>query len=109
MLLGVFNNNIFQELESLELESPVARKIVTPNQAIYNRRFLPPKGGPLLLSDFSEARIGPGPHTGNAMPTLYRAPEILLCTGWSYPIDIWCVGLTVSFSFDSNIPPPSYQ
>lgn len=55
-----------------------------------------PKGGPMLLSDFGEARIGPGPHGGDIMPLEYRAPETLLYVGWSYPVDIWSVGLTVS-------------
>ncbi|CEN60423.1 Putative Serine/threonine-protein kinase [Aspergillus calidoustus] len=28
------------------------------------------------------------------MPLEYRAPETLLYIGWSYPVDIWSVGLT---------------
>ena len=58
----------------------------------------------MLLSDFGEARIGPGPHAGDIMPLEYRAPETLLYVGWSYPVDIWSVGLTVSrcrIGFDS--------
>ena len=54
----------------------------------------------MQLTDFGEARIGPGPHGGDIMPVEYRAPEILHCMGWSYPVDIWSVGLTVSFSLD---------
>ncbi|GAB1201699.1 hypothetical protein APSETT445_000284 [Aspergillus pseudonomiae] len=50
--------------------------------------------GPMLLSDFGEARIGAGPHGGDIMPLEYRAPEALLYVGWSYPVDIWSVGLT---------------
>ncbi|KIH86313.1 protein kinase domain-containing protein [Sporothrix brasiliensis 5110] len=53
-----------------------------------------PKVGPLLLSDFGEARLGPGPHAGDIMPIMYRAPETLLHIQWSYPVDIWSVGLT---------------
>lgn len=33
--------------------------------------------------------------TGDTMPLEYRAPETLLDAGWSYPVDIWSVGLTV--------------
>jgi serine/threonine-protein kinase SRPK3 len=54
-----------------------------------------PKAGPLLLSDFGEARLGPGPHAGDIMPVMYRAPETLLHIHWSYPVDIWSVGFTV--------------
>lgn len=54
-----------------------------------------PREGPMLLSDFGEARIGQGPHGGDVMPLEYRAPETLLYVGWSFPVDIWSVGLTV--------------
>lgn len=57
-----------------------------------------PKVGPLLLSDFGEVRLGAGPHAGDIMPIMYRAPETLLYVQWSYPVDIWSVGLTVGFS-----------
>lgn len=30
------------------------------------------------------------------MPIMYRAPETLLWIQWSYAVDIWSVGLTVS-------------
>ena len=29
------------------------------------------------------------------MPIMYRAPETLLYIQWSFPVDIWSVGLTV--------------
>lgn len=61
-----------------------------------------PKVGPLLLSDFGETRLGPGPHYGDIMPMMYRAPETLLYIPWSYPVDIWSVGLTVSEKNDCN-------
>ncbi|KAF5024849.1 hypothetical protein F66182_3088 [Fusarium sp. NRRL 66182] len=50
--------------------------------------------GPMLLSDFGEARPGPGPHAGDIMPIQYRAPETIMYIAWSYPVDIWSVGLT---------------
>ncbi|CAK7222004.1 hypothetical protein SBRCBS47491_004720 [Sporothrix bragantina] len=53
-----------------------------------------PVVGPLLLSDFGETYLGPGPHAGDIMPIMYRAPEALLHIQWSYAVDIWSVGLT---------------
>lgn len=53
----------------------------------------------MLLSDFGEARLGPGPHAGDIMSLEYRAPETLLHVDWSYPVDIWSVGLTVRRDF----------
>lgn len=95
MLLGININNHLQKLEEREFSSPVPRKLVSPNRTIYLSRLMRPNEGPLLLSDFGEARIGPGPHGGDIMPLEYRAPETLHYVGWSYPVDIWSVGLTV--------------
>ncbi|UDD64479.1 hypothetical protein AFCA_011716 [Aspergillus flavus] len=94
MLLGVYDNNIMQSLAEREFTSPVSRKAVSPTRTIYLSRLMRPREGPMLLSDFGEARIGPGPHGGDIMPLVYRAPETLLYVGWSSPIDIWSVGLT---------------
>jgi hypothetical protein len=41
-----------------------------------------PKVGPLFLSDFGEVRLGAGPHAGDIMPIMYRAPETLLYIQW---------------------------
>ncbi|CAK7274674.1 hypothetical protein SEPCBS57363_006284 [Sporothrix epigloea] len=38
------------------------------------------------------ARIG-HLHTGQAMPLLYRAPEVILKMPWGKPIDIWSLGM----------------
>lgn len=103
MLLGLYDNNLLRRLEDKEMTSPVTRKIY-PDRTIYLSRLTLPKEGPMLLSDFGEARIGPGPHAGDIMPLEYRAPETLLYVRWSYPVDIWSVGLTVSLcltGFDS--------
>ncbi|KAJ9234302.1 hypothetical protein DTO169E5_6646 [Paecilomyces variotii] len=94
MLLGVYNNDLLRTLEEWEFTHPVLRKIVSSTRTIFHSRLMKPKEGPMLLSDFGEARIGPGPHGGDIMPLEYRAPEILLYVGWSYPVDVWSVGLT---------------
>ncbi|KAI2036432.1 hypothetical protein LOZ05_000670 [Ophidiomyces ophidiicola] len=94
LLLGVNDNNLLKTLEEAEFSSPVPRKQVSSCRTIYISRLMRPKEGPMLLSDFGEARIGPGPHAGDIMPLEYRAPETLLYICWSYPVDIWSVGLT---------------
>jgi hypothetical protein len=95
MLLGAYDNNIFKKLEEKECTSPVPRKQDSAGRTIYLSRLMLPTEGPMLLSDFGEARIGQGPHGGDIMPLEYRAPETLLYVGWSFPVDIWSVGLTV--------------
>ncbi|KAG7136332.1 Serine/threonine-protein kinase AFC3 like [Verticillium longisporum] len=93
LLLGTNDDSIFQKLEENEFSSPVPRKQLE-DRTIYLSRLMKPKAGPLLLSDFGEARLGPGPHAGDIMPIMYRAPETLLYIQWGYPVDIWSVGLT---------------
>ncbi|OAX78133.1 CMGC/SRPK protein kinase [Emergomyces africanus] len=94
MLLGIDDNDVLGAFEKHEYSSPVARKQVSQTRTIYLSRIILPKVGPMLLSDFGGARIGPGPHSGNIMPLEYRAPETLHYVEWSYPVDIWSVGLT---------------
>ncbi|KAH7268816.1 kinase-like domain-containing protein [Fusarium solani] len=66
LLLGLNDDSLLRPLEDQEFSSPVARK----------------------------ARSGPGPHAGDIMPIQCRAPEAIMCISWSYPVDIWSVGLT---------------
>ncbi|KXG46436.1 uncharacterized protein PGRI_052920 [Penicillium griseofulvum] len=87
-------NSAFKDIEESEINDPSARKKVSPDRTIYLSRAILPKEGPLKLSDFGEARIGPGPYDYPAMPFQYRAPYVTLEVPWSYPVDIWCVGLT---------------
>ncbi|CAK7221889.1 hypothetical protein SCUCBS95973_004654 [Sporothrix curviconia] len=93
LLLGVDDNAVFQQLEEAEFKSPVPRKQLG-DRTIYLSRLMRPQVGPLLLSDFGETCLGPGPHAGDIMPIMYRAPETLLHIQWSYAVDIWSVGLT---------------
>ncbi|KAI1820822.1 kinase-like domain-containing protein [Xylaria intraflava] len=93
LLLGFNDDSHFKKLEDNEFSNPVPRKEL-PDRTIYFSRLMKPQVGPLLLSDFGETRLGPGPHAGDIMPIMYRAPETLLLIQWSYAVDIWSVGLT---------------
>ncbi|KAI6754037.1 hypothetical protein HG530_013213 [Fusarium avenaceum] len=94
LLLGLDDDSQLQSLVDSEFKSPVTRKQISKDRTIYLSRLMRPKPGPMLLSDFGEARTGPGPHAGDIMPIQYRAPETIMCIAWSYPVDIWSVGLT---------------
>lgn len=62
-------------------------------------RFMPITQGEPLLSDLGEARLGPegsaGKHRGLIMPSIYRAPEVMLGMEWDNKVDIWALGQTV--------------
>ncbi|KAK9238774.1 kinase-like domain-containing protein [Lipomyces kononenkoae] len=60
LLLGLNDDSLFRKMEENELGHPVPRKQLA-DRTIYLSRLMKPKVGPLLLSDFGEARLGPGP------------------------------------------------
>ncbi|KAF5609763.1 CMGC SRPK kinase [Fusarium subglutinans] len=95
LLLGLGDDSQLEPLVDIELKSPVSRKKVAEDRTIYLSRLMRPKPGPMLLSDFGEARTGSGPFAGDIMPIQYRAPEVIMCIAWNRPVDIWSVGLTV--------------
>lgn len=60
---------------------------------------LPKIFGKAVLSDFGSAVRGDEKRNHDAQPNVYRSPEVMLKTEWSYPIDIWNVGVMVCSSF----------
>lgn len=81
-----------------ELEQPSPRKFVNGMPVYLSRKFgLPKKFGKVVLSDFGSAVRGDEIRTHDAQPDVYRSPEVMLKTTWSYPVDIWNVGVMESF------------
>ncbi|OQE17046.1 hypothetical protein PENFLA_c025G07319 [Penicillium flavigenum] len=106
------SDNILQELEEMstldrftdtEIEHPSARKSVN-NMPIYaSRQFeLPQEPGRAVLSDFGSAVRGDEKRNHDAQPTIYRSPEVMLKIEWSYPVDIWNVGVMVWDLFEGK-------
>ena len=97
-MLAVEDETILSAFEKNELESPSPRKI-DGERIIYKSRKLPvPKiHGRPVLSDFGEARTGSTTYHEDIQPYLYRAPEVLLRMKWDDKVDIWNVGVLVSF------------
>ncbi|KGO63868.1 hypothetical protein PITC_054940 [Penicillium italicum] len=97
------SDNILQEIEDMsildsfskaEIEHPSPRKFVNDMPVYVSRRFdLPRVFGMAVLSDFGSAVQGDEKRNHNAQPNVYRAPEVMLKAEWSYPIDIWNVGV----------------
>lgn len=98
------------------MKHPTARKIL-PDRHIYCSRQMPPSAGFPVLCDLDQARIGCEKQHGDIMPGIYRAPEVILDMEWNEKVDIWAVGMTVSYSpfldqvylcfFFSTSPPKS--
>jgi len=58
---------------------------------------MPPTKGLPFLSDFGASRRG-GLFSGDVMPGVYRAPEIITSMEWDCKIDIWSIGVMVSIN-----------
>jgi serine/threonine-protein kinase SRPK3 len=65
---------------------------------------LPRTFGKAVLSDFGSAVRGDERRNRDAQPNVYRSPEVMLEAEWSYPVDIWNVGVMVCFDFSSPSP-----
>jgi serine/threonine-protein kinase SRPK3 len=103
ILIEIDDHEILDSFVNGELESPSPRKIVDGAPVYGSRRFdLPKKFGLVVLSDFGEAVSGDQKRTHDAQSNVYRCPEVMLKTEWSYPADIWNVGAMVGLLLCSN-------
>src|SRR5271170_5074928 len=90
-LLGmrVFSQNLSRQSGNI----PVPGRSLTMNARSMLRGSSAPRktitGAIQFFCDFGEARIGQRHQYEEILPEVYKAPEILLQTEWSYPIDIW--------------------
>lgn len=96
ILLGAENEDAFIQIETLEHNSPLPRKLLE-DRVIYTSHEMPLTYGAPVISDFGAARLGEPDqkHSGDVMPGVYRAPEIIFGMPWDSKIDVWSVGLMV--------------
>jgi len=96
ILIEIDDQDILDSFVNAELEFPSPRKTVDGVPVYVSRQFdLPKKFGLVVLSDFGSAVRGDEKRTHDAQPNVYRCPEVMLKTEWSYPADIWNVGAMV--------------
>jgi serine/threonine protein kinase len=96
IMFAVEHCSEWQHVEEAEMADPSPRKI-HKGRTVHSTRFLAELPTPTtpVLCDFGEARFGKDEYAEDAMPDLYRAPEILLRIAWTEKIDIWALGLMV--------------
>ncbi|OBT64272.1 hypothetical protein VE03_06818 [Pseudogymnoascus sp. 23342-1-I1] len=105
-------DNILQEIEDTsildafakaEMDDPSPRKFINDAPVYASRRLeLPRKFGNAVLSDFGSAVRGDEKRNHDAQPNVYRSPEVMLKTQWSYPVDIWNVGAVIWDLFEGR-------
>ncbi|KAL0961526.1 hypothetical protein HGRIS_006465 [Hohenbuehelia grisea] len=98
IMFGIKNPAVFDKFEQEELENPSPRKDIDGGRVIYtSRQFTVPSHdlGPPILCDFGSAVFGDEEHSEDAQPDVYRSPEVIFSSPWSYEIDIWNVGCMI--------------
>ena len=81
-------------MEEDEISNPAPRKQLA-DRTIFVTRAMPLTSGEPVLADLGEARLAKGKQTGLIMPSVYRAPEVMLGMYWDSKVDIWGLGQTV--------------
>ncbi|ORX58914.1 kinase-like protein [Hesseltinella vesiculosa] len=66
--------------------------VAHPSKRASDSPFLTLKQTDIRLIDFGAATFEKDHHSPVVSTRHYRAPEIILGTGWSYPCDIWSIG-----------------
>ncbi|RDL34569.1 CMGC protein kinase [Venustampulla echinocandica] len=94
---------ILKAFTASEMSDPSPRKSVNGMPVYASRRFDRPKfWGRAVLSDFGSAVSGELKRNHDAQPNVYRSPEVMLQTEWSYPVDIWNVGVMIWDLFEDK-------
>ncbi|RXW24063.1 hypothetical protein EST38_g1753 [Candolleomyces aberdarensis] len=96
--LGIRDTSIFETFEEAEIEYPVPRKEIDRRFIYASRPLEFPEGNGIdlpVLCDFGSSVWGEQPHKEDVQPDVYRAPEVILQSPWSYQIDIWNLGCVV--------------
>jgi serine/threonine-protein kinase SRPK3 len=110
ILLGIEDPTVIDEFVRDEAENPSPRK-TEGSRGIYSCRnfgdFRKPPGRP-KLTDFGLAVRGDisQPHNHPIQPDLFQAPEVIIRASWTYSVDVWNLGVMVSFQivFEYYLP-----
>ncbi|KAM0738095.1 hypothetical protein ACQRIT_007287 [Beauveria bassiana] len=97
------DKQLFEAFTQAELERPTPRKYINGFPIYLSREFgLPRELGNVILSDFGAAVRGDERRNHDAQPNVYRSPEVMLKVRWSYPVDIWNVGVMIWDLFEGK-------
>jgi serine/threonine protein kinase len=96
------DDSVLEKFAQAQIENPMLQK-KRDKHIIYqsHNQFGPLQVqlGPIVpkIADFSHAQwiTDSEPHINPIQSDYYRAPEVILGTGWSYSADIWNLGVLV--------------
>lgn len=88
-----------------EYQNPLPQKHLKSGRIIYlsrnNYGRLRRVTGIIEITDFGLSVIGKGPHFGGTGADLYRAPEVILNSGYTSAVDVWSLGVMVCRVMDT--------
>ncbi|GJC94785.1 hypothetical protein ColKHC_03611 [Colletotrichum higginsianum] len=103
IMLELVDVTVLEAFARSEMEDPSPRKFVDGAPIYKSRQFgRPKKFGDVVLGDFGAAVRGDRKRNHDAQPNVYRSPEVMLKTEWSYPVDIWNVGVMIWDLFEGR-------
>ncbi|PWY74149.1 protein kinase [Aspergillus eucalypticola CBS 122712] len=103
ILQEIADSSILEAFTKAEMDNPSPRKFVNGAPVYASRRFeLPKIFRRAVLSDFGSAVRGDEKQDHDVQPNVYRSPEVMLMTKWSYPVDIWNVGVVIWDLFEGK-------
>ncbi|RMY79020.1 hypothetical protein D0863_00350 [Hortaea werneckii] len=95
LLVGA-DETAVSKVEQAELAEPSPQKVLA-DRTIHLSYEVPTTYNPPVITDFGAARLGdPGQkYSGDVMPGVFRAPEVIAGMEWDSQIDIWSVGVMI--------------
>lgn len=101
-MLGIGGDAEVKTFEREEQEEPSLRKIEGDCIIFATGDVdIPENPTHAVLCDFGDAQFGEETYIGEVMPDIYRAPGIVLGIPWNEKIDIWSVGLMVTYKIQN--------
>jgi serine/threonine-protein kinase SRPK3 len=110
-LVDIKGDNILQEIEDksileaftkAEMEHPSPRKFESCASVCFTTIRTAEDIWQSRTKRFGSAVCGDPKRNHDAQPNVYRSPEVMLKAEWSYPIDIWNVGVMVRLVYFSD-------
>ncbi|PWY82057.1 kinase-like protein [Aspergillus heteromorphus CBS 117.55] len=95
VLIKLEDDSVLKDIEKQESQNP-STPVISQGVPIYHSlaTMLELSGLP-VLTDFGQMRPSEPANRDWWMSDLYRAPEVLLQLPWSFPVDIWSIGVMI--------------
>lgn len=98
ILMALRDQSVLDTVAREELQDPLPQKNCDDRTIYLSRNdfgFQPDNIGRPVLMDFGLSACGKTIHNHPIQPQGFRAPEVIIGSGWDYSVDIWNLGALV--------------